>query len=200
MNGTRLAAFGGAAVVGGVAAVVSFGHLRAVALAAGEGHLAATLLPVSVDGLLVSAAGVMVADRQAGRRARTSARVSFAAGCAATVGGNLASAAPTPLGWAVASWAPLALLLVTEMLVRHGRPEKRPAESDSKPRSRPVPTPRKAGGRTPRGEGADRVRAAMAASPEASVAALARAAGVSRSTVRRVNGHQAATPSQRRET
>ena len=191
MNLARLAAYGGAAVVGGVAAVVSFGHLRAVAMAAGEEPVAATLLPVSVDGLLVSAAGVMVADRRAGRRARASARVAFAAGCVATVAGNLASASPTPLGWAVAAWAPVALLLVTEMLVRHGHV--RPAERHAEPRSHPVAGVRK-GGRSRRADTAERVAAAMAANPGASVSALARAAGVSRSTVRRhVNGHRPAS-------
>jgi hypothetical protein len=118
---TTMCAYAGAAVVGAVAAVVSFGHLRSVALSAGEGELAAALLPVSVDGLLISAAAVMVADKQAKRTPRMSARVAFGIGCIATVAGNVASATPTPLGWAVAAWAPLALLLVTEMLVRRGR-------------------------------------------------------------------------------
>jgi hypothetical protein len=114
-------AYTGAGVVGAVAAVVSFGHLRSLALGAGESPLAAALLPISVDGLLVSAASVMWLDSTAGRRARLSARVAFGAGCAATVAGNVASARPTVTGWLVAAWAPLALLLVTEMLARRGR-------------------------------------------------------------------------------
>lgn len=189
MNAAKVAAYGGAAVVGTVAAVVSFGHLRAVALAAGENATAATLLPVSVDGLLMASAGVMVLDWRAGRRSRPAARWAFAVGCAATLAGNVASATPTPLGWAVAGWAPLALLAVTEMLVRGGQ-RKRP-ETAVERRSAPDPTPRTPKRRTARGDAARRAAEAIRAHPGAPVAALARVAGVSRATVRRVasNGH-----------
>ncbi|PWV49214.1 DUF2637 domain-containing protein [Nocardiopsis sp. L17-MgMaSL7] len=45
----------GTAVVAGVAAVVSYGHMRDLLLSYGESHLVAHLLPLSVDGLLLVA-------------------------------------------------------------------------------------------------------------------------------------------------
>ncbi|MGH3679308.1 MAG: DUF2637 domain-containing protein [Natronosporangium sp.] len=186
MNLTKLYAYGGAGVVGAVAAVVSFGHLRHLALAAGESAVAAALLPISVDGLLVAAAAMMWSDSRSGLRARLSARVAFGTGCAATVAGNVASARPTVTGWLVAAWAPLALLLVTEMLARRGRQVGDGVESLStsdSPESvaRPV-RPRKAGKRT----AAERVSAARERlGPAATQAEVAKRARVSVRTAAR---------------
>jgi hypothetical protein len=186
VNVTKLAAYGGAAVVGAVAAVVSFGHLRHLALTAGEAPLAAALLPISVDGLLASAAAVMVADKQAGARPRMSARVAFGAGCVATVGGNIGAAAPTPVGWLVAAWAPLALLLVTEMLARTGSKPPTSVKTRRANLSQDqalTPTPGRA--KRPRKSTGERVQAARARTPGATPAELAARLGVSERTVQR---------------
>jgi hypothetical protein len=205
VNWTRAYAYTGAGVVGAVAAVVSFGHLRSLALGAGESPLAAALLPISVDGLLVSAASVMWLDAQAGRRARLSARVAFGAGCAATVAGNVASARPTVTGWLVAAWAPLALLLVTEMLARRGR---QTPEAEGPTLDQPVAPGRQAPSDSGESDGrpvkrrpaakrpaADRVAAARERHPDATKAELAKRAKVSLRTAARYDpGRAAAEP------
>jgi hypothetical protein len=186
MNVTKLAAYSGAAVVGAVAAVVSFGHLRHLALSAGEASLAAGLLPISVDGLLASSAAVMVADKQAGRRPRTSARVSFGAGCVATVAGNIGAASPTPVGWLVAAWAPLALLLVTEMLARTGtEPATRQNGVSATQSQDQGGTPTRVRTKPARKPTGERVAAAMARTPSATPAELAVRLRLSERTVHR---------------
>lgn len=122
MNGTRLASVAGAAAVAGVAAYSSWQHMVSTALRVGERTDVALVLPLSVDGLLVTASMAMVADRQAGRTPRWSARLAFAVGVAASLAANVAHAHPTWGARAVAGWPALALLLVVELLSRAGRP------------------------------------------------------------------------------
>src|SRR5690606_30614330 len=73
--GARLAA----AVVAAVAGVISYGHIRSVALAVGESHVAAALLPIGVDGLIIVATLAMLEDAKADRHPRLSARFALAA-------------------------------------------------------------------------------------------------------------------------
>ena len=121
MNGTRIASITGAAAVAGVAAYSSWQHMVSTALRVGERHDVAMVLPLSVDGLLVSASIAMVDDRRAGRTPRWSARIAFVAGVAASLAANVAHAQPTWGARAVAAWPALALLLVVELLSRSGR-------------------------------------------------------------------------------
>ena len=104
MNGTRVASVAGAAAVAGVAAYSSWQHMVSTALRVGERTDVALVLPLSVDGLLVTASMAMVADRHAGRGPRWSARVAFTFGVAASLAANVAHAHPT---WgARARWHP----------------------------------------------------------------------------------------------
>lgn len=50
------------------AAVLNFSHVRAVAVRAREGQLTSWMLPVSIDGAVVAAVSVLLADSRAGRR------------------------------------------------------------------------------------------------------------------------------------
>lgn len=188
---TRIAAMAAVAAVAAVAGIISYGHIRSVALAAGETELAALLIPISVDGLIVAATAALLANLQPG--GRRLARAALWVGIGGTVAGNVASAEPGAVPMVVAATPAVSFLLAVEVL-RHllrARHQAKPAESQSEATTAAQPARSPAGrgrGRTARGEAAAKVTAAMAATPDASVAQLARLAGVSRSTVRRVNG------------
>lgn len=140
MNGTRVASTVGAAAVAAVAAYSSWQHMVATALRVGERPDVALLLPLSVDGLLVTASVALVDDRRAGRKPRMSARVAFAVGVAASLAANIAHAQPTWGARAVSAWPALALLLTVELLTRRGRAVE-PATSDPVPDATQVSEP-----------------------------------------------------------
>lgn len=118
---TRSARNASAAVVAGIAGYASYWHQVSVTLLAGERVELAHIMPLSVDGLLVVASVVMVDARREGRRPSHVTRFFFALGIAASVAANVASAHPTALGRAIASWPAIALLGVVEMLSRKGK-------------------------------------------------------------------------------
>ncbi|MFC5952913.1 DUF2637 domain-containing protein [Pseudonocardia lutea] len=103
-------------VVAAVAAVASYVHMHELATEAGEGWRA-HLIPLSVDGLLVAASMVMLVRRRAGLRAGVLPGTGLVLGLAASLGANVAAAAPTPLSWIVSGWPPLALALSFELLI-----------------------------------------------------------------------------------
>jgi hypothetical protein len=111
----RTASFG-VILVAVTAAVISFSHVRALALRAGESELTSWLLPVSIDGAVVAAVSVLLADSRAGRRPAPLTWLLLALGLAASLAANVASAEPTPTARAVAAWPPLALALGIEVL------------------------------------------------------------------------------------
>ena len=79
--GARLAAV----IVAAVAGIISYGHIRSVALSVGESELAGALLPIGVDGLIVVATLAMLEDARADRRprpTRTRLRTGPRTGCA----------------------------------------------------------------------------------------------------------------------
>jgi hypothetical protein len=107
-------------IVALVAAVASFDHQRLLAEAAGEGWRS-WLLPLSVDGLILSASMTMRARRRAGEPAGALAWCALLLGVAASLAANVAAAEPTVVGRLVAAWPPLALLLAHELLHRQHR-------------------------------------------------------------------------------
>lgn len=122
MNLTTFTSRSAAAVVAGVAGIISYGHIRSVATDAGESELAAALLPLGIDGLIAVAALAFLEDKRAGRRPRLSARGALAFGIVATIGGNVASAEPTWAARAVAAVPAISFLIAVEVLSRTGRP------------------------------------------------------------------------------
>jgi len=143
----RTAAFG-LVLVAITAAVISFTHVRTVAIRAGETELTSWLLPVSIDGAVVAAVSVLLADSRAGRRPAMLTWLLLVLGLSASLAANVASAQPTATARAVAAWPPLALALGIEVLAglaRRGelvdagtadRPEDLPdAEEPSWPRA-----------------------------------------------------------------
>lgn len=124
----------GVAVVALTAAVISFSHVRQLALAAGESRLASWLLPISIDGAIAAAVAVILADSRAGRRPAALTWMLLALGLASSLAANIASAEPTMVARAVAAWPPVALALGIEVLAglarRRDRVPERPAAAD----------------------------------------------------------------------
>ena len=113
--------------VAGVAAYVSYGHIYEVATVAHQPRLLALALPLSVDGLMLFATIAISEDKAANREPRAWARFGFWLGAAASVAANVASTlvhfGPKPLDLAVAGWAPIALLVLVEIVARPGKPK-----------------------------------------------------------------------------
>ena len=118
MNGVRLARNLSAGAVAGIAAWSSYSHMVGVALHYGERPEVAYVLPASVDGMLIVASVAMADDKRTGRKVRTSARIAFVAGVAASLAANVAHAQDTIGARIVAAWPAVALLLVVEILSR----------------------------------------------------------------------------------
>jgi hypothetical protein len=111
-----LTAVAGVTVVALTAAVISFSHVRQLALDAGEGQLASWLLPVSIDGAIAAAVAVILADSRAGRRPAGLTWTLLALGLVGSLAANIASAEPTLVARAVAAWPPIGLALGIEVL------------------------------------------------------------------------------------
>jgi hypothetical protein len=103
------------AVVAVVAAVTSYDHMRVLAERAGEAWKA-FLVPLAVDGLVVSASTVLIARRRAGRSAGLLPWLAWLGGVGASVAANVAAAQPTTVGRLVALVPPLALAVSFELL------------------------------------------------------------------------------------
>ncbi len=112
----------GVVVVTGVAAIGSYSHMRALALEHGQGEFLASILPLSVDGLLAVASIVLSEDREANRPASGWARASFVLGVAASIAANVEAAQEDPISRLISAWPAVALLFVVEMLVGKRKP------------------------------------------------------------------------------
>ncbi|MGV9762501.1 DUF2637 domain-containing protein [Micromonospora sp. NBRC 110037] len=117
MNARRLASLAGTIAVTVVAAVGSYDHMRTLALEAGQTPLLATILPLSVDGLIL--VGTLALGD--GRRSRWSAWLAFLVGVAASLAANVIVADPDPVSRVVSAWPAVALLLTVEVLARSGK-------------------------------------------------------------------------------
>lgn len=112
-------------IVAGVAAAISYSHIRDVAVIAHQPALIAHLLPLSVDGLMLVASLAMGEDKANNRHPRGWARLGFALGSVVSVAANVSSVV-VHFGWdwlgiAVAGFAPVALLVCVEIVSRPGR-------------------------------------------------------------------------------
>ena len=178
MNGHSIAARGAAALVAAVAGAASYEHIASVAIGAGERPWVGYSLPLAIDGLILVGVSALLADRKDDRVPRVSARVAVAVGVLATLAANIASAEATATARLVAVAAPVAFLLSVEVLTRTGR------RADNRPDIR---ADRKRPAGRPRGRSGAAVKLARAAArrPDASLAELAKLAGVSERTARR---------------
>jgi Protein of unknown function (DUF2637) len=129
MNGDRLIRLATAAVVTAVAAfaaVVSYSHVFDLGRTHGQSGVAARLLPLSVDGLLLAASLVLLHEARNNRTAPRLARLMLWLGIAATLGANVAYGVPYgALGALVSAWPAVSLVGAVELLmglVRRARP------------------------------------------------------------------------------
>lgn len=147
-------AYASAAVVAAVAAVVSFEHMRYVGRVAGE-EWRSWLIPLSVDGQLISATLVAWFARKQGRSIPGITLMSLILGLWASVGANIVAAllpgsGALPEGWgwlpvAVGVWPPIALALAFESVLRlrdlTGEPRAADQEVSASAPSTPEPVP-----------------------------------------------------------
>jgi hypothetical protein len=103
------------AVVAVVAAITSYDHMRTLAERAGEGWKS-LVIPLAVDGLVISASTVLVVRRRAGVPGGMLPWLALLGGLGASVAANVAAAEPTAVGRAVALVPPLALAISFELL------------------------------------------------------------------------------------
>jgi hypothetical protein len=93
-----------------IAAVVSFGHMRELALRHGEAWWGATLIPLSVDGMVVAASmSVLLASRM-GRRGERLPWTLLVVGSLASLAANVAVANPTVVSRLIAAWPSFAFV------------------------------------------------------------------------------------------
>jgi hypothetical protein len=123
-----------------VAAIASYDHQRLLAELAGE-EWRAWLLPISVDGLILTASRAMLTRQRSGRSAGWLAWMAMLAGLTASLAANVAGAQPTLVGRLVAAWPPVALLLAYELLMQQVRATSRTAAAR---RTAPPTRPRRA--------------------------------------------------------
>lgn len=135
MNTPRIIRNVAAAVVATIAAAASYQHMRDLALAHGQGELIASLVPISVDGMLIVSTVAMHDDRLSGRKVRPAAWVAFCTGVLASVTANVLAAPDDLISRIVSAWPAVALLLVIEVLATGGRKnaETGHATADPKP-------------------------------------------------------------------
>lgn len=123
------------AVVGGVAAVVSYSHMLDWAKANEEAssEWRAFLFPLSVDGAIMAASAVLYADSRAGRKADKLAYFIVVIGVLWSIVANVAH---DTTGWGaektIAGWPPVALALVVELVFRFVRRMSEQAEALAK--------------------------------------------------------------------
>lgn len=107
----------GVALLALIAAVVSFRHMHELCLRHGEDHLAAVLIPLAVDGLIVVASMSILLANRYGSRGGLLAWSLLVVGSLASLGANVAVAEPSLIGRVIAAWPSLALIGSYELLM-----------------------------------------------------------------------------------
>jgi hypothetical protein len=104
--------------VAAFAAVVSYSHIYALGHAHGQSGVAARLLPLSVDGLILAASLVALHEARRRHSVPPLARCMLVLGVGATVAANVAYGAPYgPLGALISAWPAVAFIGSAEMLM-----------------------------------------------------------------------------------
>jgi hypothetical protein len=145
----RITATSGVATVAATSAVISYNHVRHLALHAGETELAALLLPLALDGAIVAAVAVILADSRAGRRPAALTWVLLTLGLIGSLSANIASAAPTLTARAIAAWPPMLLAVGVEVLANLSRRSGSAQRADTSDQFRRGPDQVPVGGTSP---------------------------------------------------
>jgi uncharacterized protein DUF2637 len=120
------------AIVGGIAAAISYSHMLDWAKANDDpnSEWRAYLFPVSVDGAIMAASAVLYADSRAGRKTDKLAYIIIVVGILWSIVANIAH---DTRGWGaektIAGWPPIALALVVELVMRFVRRMSEQAEA-----------------------------------------------------------------------
>jgi Protein of unknown function (DUF2637) len=105
-------------LVAAIAAVVSYTHVYDLGRTHGQTGLAARLLPLSVDGLVVVASLVLLQSARNGHQSSALPRFALWLGIAFTVATNLAYGLPHgPVGAVLSAWPGAAFVLAVEILL-----------------------------------------------------------------------------------
>ena len=118
-TGIKLATIGTVAIVASITAVVSYSHIRTVALAHGQTVLDADLLPISVDGLIACSSLVLLfASRHSEVRVPWLGRGMLILSVSATIAVNaIFGMRGGPLGVVLSAWVGLAFMGAAELLI-----------------------------------------------------------------------------------
>jgi hypothetical protein len=141
---TRIVAMIVLVAMAGIAATVSYSHMQELAESAGEGWRS-YLIPLCVDGLILSSALVVFVRRQLGAPVSYLAVAGLATGILASVAANAADARPEVTAILVAGWAPVAFAWAFELIKDLWRlrteHEDSPATKINTLEERPTPDP-----------------------------------------------------------
>ncbi|XVQ86415.1 DUF2637 domain-containing protein [Microbispora siamensis] len=113
----RRTTIAGVALLALIAAVVSFRHMHELCLRHGEDRLAAVLIPLAVDGLIVVASMSILLANRYGSRGGLLAWSLLVVGSLASLGANVAVAESSLIGRIIAAWPSLALIGSYELLM-----------------------------------------------------------------------------------
>jgi hypothetical protein len=126
-----------------IAAVVSFGHMRELALRHGEARWSATLIPLSVDGMVVAASMSVLVASKMGKHGEWLPWTLLIVGSLASLAANVGVANPSAVSRLIAAWPSFAFVGAYHLLqaqLRIGRVA-RAARSDE-PEADPQGDPR----------------------------------------------------------
>jgi len=96
-------------LLAGIAAVVSYTHMHALALEHREGAWASALIPLSCDGMIVASSMALLSDSRLGGRGGVLPWALLIVGALASLAANIAVAEPTLAGRVIAAWPSFAL-------------------------------------------------------------------------------------------
>lgn len=130
-------------VVAIIAAIVSFSHMQQLAEKAGE-QWRASLIPLSIDGLVVAASMVLLTRRRTGLPGGLLAWAALGGGVLASLAANMADARPEITAVLIAGWPAVAFAVAFELLLQQRRAEQNnttgaPAEPPPVPAPEPFP-------------------------------------------------------------
>ncbi len=143
VSGDRVIRLATAAVVcaaAAFAAIVSYSHIYGLGRGHGQDGTAARLLPLSVDGLILSASLVLLHEAGNGRGAPRLARFMLWLGIGATIGANIAYGAGCGLlGALISAWPAVAFIGSVEIAMQQVRRSRVPRAATSGPAVPEVP-------------------------------------------------------------
>jgi Protein of unknown function (DUF2637) len=117
----RVTSTGSVLLVAVIAAVVSFRHMHELAIAHGESALTAALIPLSVDGTVISSSMALLQESRYGRRGGVLPWTLLIVSSLTSLAANVAVAEPTLIGRLIAAWPSFALVGAYETLMRQIR-------------------------------------------------------------------------------